>query len=88
MNKDEIAGPEVFSRAIVHLQKELQKALDDATTLSAENEKLRRALRDIAGGSNMVGFADAMLQGNASSAVSILQSRALQALAGDDHGHR
>lgn len=40
MNKDDVAGPEVFSRAIVHLQKELQKALDDATTLSARVETL------------------------------------------------
>lgn len=49
MNKDDVARPEVFSRAIVHLQKELQKALDDATTLSAENEKLRAKVADLEG---------------------------------------
>lgn len=34
-------GPEAFSRAIVHLQKELQQSLDDAATLRKQLENAR-----------------------------------------------
>lgn len=95
MNKDDVARPEVFSRAIVHLQKELQKALDDATTLSAENEKLRRALREAPAALNaMAAKRVAEFRDHDKAAarhdaiVMAFKKKVRQALAGDDHGHR
>ena len=91
MNKDDVARPEVFSRAIVHLQKELQKALDDATTLSAENEKLRvrNACLEAANGILEDGLCEVGddYPGSSCQEWCVNQiKQARQALAGDDHG--
>ncbi len=98
MNKDDVARPEVFSRAIVHLQKELQKALDDATTLSAENEKLRAQQLSVLTGfylkqpAAVAEICDTVLDRSGALLGRVrdhaAEVKSSQALAGDDHGHR
>lgn len=41
----DIVKPEAFSRAIVHLQKELQQSLDEAASLRKQLEDAREAER-------------------------------------------